>query len=466
MKVHNPPEPEAPEISVQDHPSTFGLPHSREAEEAVIGAIMINPEVYDNLSQFLTADDFYIHRLRFIWQACERLVKRNCPLDSLMISEELDSMARLDEIGGPAYLAALLNQVPTTLYADSYGEIIHATSIRRKLLVAGNEIANLAYNEEIQIDEVLSKSEQAISGVTGNVTRKDDVTAHEAVNELYDHVDYMCKNEMPPGVLTGSKDYDVLAGGLRKGTYGLVGARPGMGKTALMLTWITNIYKRKGVGVPHIILDCMEMTPKRLVGRMAAIISGVDAEKIRDGKLTDQDWPAFNHAVEVIASWPLMIIDERDPLALIPRVKVARKRGECDILFVDYIGKFEAKADNRVRQVAIASSSLSKIAIKNDIPVVSAAQVNRTIDTRGKDSELVLSDLKETGDLEQDADWVLFINPDSTAPNLRNCNLAKNRDGKVGRFELLFKSSITKFENVDERKFDMENYRDISGERD
>lgn len=459
MITYSPPEPEAEQES-----TSFGLPHSREAEEGVIGSVLINPSVYDDLCQFVHADDFYIHRLRFIWDAFKRLSDRQTPIDFLTINQELDDMGRLDEIGGPAYITSLLNQVPTSLNAEYYGNIIYAKSIRRKLLIAGNEIASLAYDDEIEIADVVSRSEQAVSKVSGNISRKEDVSAHDAIRELCDHVYSMADKDCPPGILTGSQDYDSLTGGLIPGTSGLIGARPGVGKTALLLTWVVNIQSRKNA--PYILYNCMEMTPRRLMGRMAAILSGVSAEKIRNGTLCDEDWPVFNHAIEVISSWPLMIIDERDPFALLSRVKIANRRGECDILMNDYVGKFEAKADSRVHQVGIASSILSKIAVKVNIPVMAAAQVSRTIDTRGKDSELVLSDLKESGDLEQDADTVLFLNQDTAVPNLRKCRLAKNRDGKVGLFDLLYKSEITKFENVVHCKVDPSQYRDISGERD
>lgn len=456
MLDFNPPEPTT-EIQFVETP---GLPHSREAEEAVVGGVLISPDTYFDVAQIVRADDFYIHRLRFIWESFIRLEQRHVPIDSLTVSEELDDMGRLGEIGGPAYLTSLLNQVPTTLHAEAYAEIIKATSTRRKLLTAANEIARLAYDGSEPIESIVSGSEQAVFQVTDKMLKKGDVYARDAVRDLYDHVDKLKREGKPPGVLTGSIDFDKIMGGLVPGTSGLCGARPGIGKTALILTWIAFIESRKNP--PAIVLNCMEMTTRRVMGRIASIISGVSAEKIKNGTLDDEDWPSFNHAIEVIGDWPLTIIDERDPLALLSRIKHDNMNGTCDILFNDYVGKFEAKADSRVRQVGIASATLSKIAVKTDIPVVTNAQVSRSIDTRGKDSELVLSDLKETGDLEQDADWVLFINQSTepTMTNIRNCKIAKNRDGAVGTFDLSFRSNLTKFDNVACRSFNTDNYRD------
>jgi replicative DNA helicase len=440
------PQPPEPEYQVAEEPALVGLPHSREAEEAVIGSVLIRPDCYFDIAQFLKAEDFYIHRLRFIWEAFVRLHDRRVPVDMLTVSEELNDMGYLDEVGGQAYLASLLNQVPSSLHSEAYGRIVHEGALRRGFLVAANTIATLAYDQAEDIQVIVSKAEQAVFQVVDSRLKKGDTSAKVAISALYDQVDTLSKTESAPGILTGHLDFDALTGGLIPGTSGLVAARPGVGKTSLLLTWIAWIMMQENP--PQTVMNSMEMSAKRLMGRLAAIISGIDAEKIKNGSLTDEDWPAFNHAVEVIGDWPLVIIDERDPLALLSKITHMQASGECDLLMNDYVGKFEAKADSRVRQVGIASQVVSKIAVRLNIPVVTAAQVSRTIDTRGKDSELVLSDLKETGDLEQDADWVLFINPDSSESKMiKHCRLAKNRDGSVGTFDMNFIPRLTKFTN-------------------
>lgn len=452
------PQPPEPEYEVVEA-GFVGLPHSRESEEATIGAVLINPETYYALALFLQPEDFYIHRLRFIWEAYIRLHSRRVPVDILTVSEELDAMGRLDEIGGQAYLTALLNQVPTTLHAEAYGRIVHAAALRRGLLIAANKIAALAYDETEEIETVVSESEKAVFSVADQRIKRGDISANGAASDLYDHVERLHKNSAPPGILTGHIDFDALTGGLIPGTSGLVAARPGQGKTSLLLTWIVNIMQRPGA--PAMVLNSMEMSSRRLTARLAAIVAGLDHEKIKNGSLSDEDWPAFTHAIEVIGAWPLTIIDERDPIALFSKITHMHANGECGLLMNDYVGKFEAKAESRVRQVGIASQTISKIATRLDIPVVTAAQVSRTIDTRGKDSELVLSDLKETGDLEQDADWVLFINPDPNGSRTKkHCRLAKNRDGSINTFDLNFMPQLTKFNNAASSALDTRDWTD------
>lgn len=443
-------------VQEPEMPDVVALPHSREAEEAAVGCVLINPDTYYDLAAFLRADDFYIHRLRFVWEAFVRMFQHKVPVDILTICKELDDMGRLEEIGGNAYLTALLNQVPTTLHVTSYGEIVKSCSTRRRLLLAANNIAEAAYDQERPIEKVVTDAEQAVLGVAERMICGREHTAHDVAGILMDHVETMSRNQCPPGILTGHKDYDALTGGLRPGTSFLIGARPGVGKTALIATWIHNIMTRKNAERPFTVLNLMEGTPLRFSQRLAAMVAEIDAEVIRDGKLTDEQWPLFNYAIEVISEWPLVFIDERDPFALYAKINHMHAKGECDLLFNDYIGMFEVKAENRVREVGKASKEVTKIASRIGIPVTTTAQVSRETDTR-ESKDLVLKDLKESGDLEQDADGVLFINQDKMS-NVRNLHLAKQRDGKVGRFSLIFRANFCKFENACTRNIDMENH--------
>jgi replicative DNA helicase len=440
---------------------TTNIPHNREAEEAVIGSVLLDPDIYHDLVHVLSAGDFFIHRLRWVWEAYEKLQERNVPIDILTTVDELIKSNRLDEVGGSAYLTSLLNQVPFSTNATHYANTVKGNSIRRKLIIAANSIANLAYDQKETIETVMGGSEKAVFDITDGILKVGDIKAKDAASELYDDVWQMKNDGCAPGILTGHIDFDRIMGGLRNGTSGIIAGRPGQGKTALLLTWLVFIMTH-GDAPPFTVLNSMEMTPKRIIGRMAAILAGINAQNIRDGTLTDDEIPLFLAAIETISSWPLVIIDERDPLALFSKISHMHIKGECDLLLNDYVGKFEAKAESRVRQVGIASQVISKIAVKVNIPVITAAQVSRTIDTRGKDSELVLSDLKETGDLEQDADYVLFINPDTSpmGQNVKHCNIAKNRDGAVGRFDLIFRHNFVRFENAVSRNFT--EYRDIS----
>jgi replicative DNA helicase len=223
--------------SPQETSISAGPPHSREAEEAVIGAVLINPEVYYDLAQFLQAGDFYIHRLRWVWESFTRLHERRIPVDILTVSEDLENQGQLEELGGPAYLTALLNQVPTTLHAEAYGRTVEQGSIRRKMLTAANQIATLAYNEREGIEQVMGEAEKAIFNVSERRLRHEVKPIRTVLSEYWDRVDQLSRRgDEIVGVPTGLIDLDKLTGGLQPSDLLILAGRPGTGKTALLLT--------------------------------------------------------------------------------------------------------------------------------------------------------------------------------------------------------------------------------------
>src|SRR5512143_1046076 len=222
-------------------PSPTAVPHSREAEEAVVGAVLINPEVYYDVAQFLQADDFYIHRHRWIWEAFASLHEQRVPIDLLTIGEELDRRAQLSEVGGPAYLTTLVNQVPTSLNAESYGHIVESHSIRRKMIAAANSIASLAYNEDSTVDNVMDEAEKAVFGVSERRLRHDVEPISSVLSEYYDRIDELAKRgEDIYGVPTGFIDLDKMLSGLQPSDLLIIAGRPGQGKTGFLLSVAKN----------------------------------------------------------------------------------------------------------------------------------------------------------------------------------------------------------------------------------
>ncbi len=382
----------------EEKPTTSGLPHSREAEEAVIGAVLINPEVYYDLAQFLQPDDFYIHRLRFIWESYVRLHERRVPVDILTVSEELDDMGRLDEIGGQAYLTALLNQVPTTLHAEAYGKMVEATAIRRKLLTAANSIATLAYDANESIDIVMGESEKAIFNVGERRMRHDVRPIREVLSDYYDHVDELARRDDEiVGVPTGFTDLDKMLGGLQPSDLLITAGRPGMGKTALMLTIANNaalIHKKR------VAIFSLEMSNEQVVQRLIAQQTGIDSQRLRSGKLTDEDWPIFNHAIEVLGDTRMYLDDTPALSPLQLRTKCRRLHMEygLDLVIIDYLQLMssETRNDNRVQEVSYISRALKQLARELNVPMVAAAQLSRAVEQRA-DKEPQLSDLRESG---------------------------------------------------------------------
>ena len=435
-----------------------GLPHSREAEEAVVGAVLINPEVFYDLAQFLQTDDFYIHRLRFIWEAYVRLQERRVPVDSLTVTEELEDMGRLEEIGGPAYLTALLNQVPTTLHAEAYGKIVEATSIRRKLLTAANSIASLAYDEKEAIDTVMGEAEKAIFNVGERKMRHDVVPIREVLSLYYDHVEELHRRgDEIVGVPTGFTDLDKMLGGLQPSDLLITAGRPGMGKTALMLNMVHNaalIHKKR------VAVFSLEMSNEQVVQRLIAQQTGIDSQRLRSGKLLENDWEAFNHAIEVLGDTRIYLDDTPALTPLQLRTKCRRLHMEfgIDLVILDYLQLMssETRNDNRVQEVSYISRSLKQLARELNVPLMAAAQLSRAVEQRA-DKEPQLSDLRESGSLEQDADIVMFIYRDEKDPdktNLTHLKIAKHRNGPVGQVDLVFVPKLTKFQNAATRNID------------
>jgi replicative DNA helicase len=438
------------------------LPQSREAEEAVLGAVLINPESYYDVAQFLQADDFYIHRHRWLWQAYTRLHERRAPIDFLTVVEELDQMGQLNEVGGPAYISALINNVPSSLHAEAYGRIVEQTAIRRRMLEAANQIAKLAYQEESGLESVMDEAEKAIFGVSERRMTRDLQPIQTVLSDYYDRIDQLAqRGEDTFGVPTGFIDLDRLLGGLQPSDFLIIAGRPGTGKTSFMLTVAKNaaLTHKK-----HIAIFSMEMSNEQLVQRLIAQETGIDAHHLRTGKLTDDEWALFAHAIEVLNDTHIYLDDTPGLTPLQLRTKSRRLHMEfnLDLILVDYLQLMSSgvRSENRVQEVSYISRNMKILARELNVPVLAAAQLSRAIEQRA-DKEPQLSDLRESGSLEQDSDVVMFIHraelyeKDTLKKHLVEIKIAKHRNGPVGNIELVFRENLTKFENAATQVIDL-----------
>lgn len=438
------------------------VPYNREAEEAVIGAVLINPEAYYDVAQFLKSEDFYIHRHGWIWDAFTRLHEQRVPIDFLTVSTELDQMGQLAEIGGPAFLTALVNNVPTSLHAEAYGRLVEQTAIRRKMLEAANQIAKLAYQEETGIEAVMDEAEKAVFGVSERRMTRDLQTIQQVLSDYYDRIDQLSqRDEEIYGVPTGFIDLDRLLGGLQTSDFLLIAGRPGTGKTAFLLTVAKNAaltYKK------HVAIFSLEMSSEQVVQRLISQETGIDTHHLRTGRLTEEEWPLFTHAVEVLGDTRIFIDDTPSLTPLQLRTKARRLHLEhrLDLVLVDYLQLMSGglRIENRVQEVSYISRNLKVLARELSVPVMAAAQLSRAIEQRA-DKEPQLSDLRESGSLEQDADIVMFIHrpelyeKDTLKQNLAQIKVSKHRNGPVGTIELVFRSNLTRFENAATRQVDL-----------
>jgi replicative DNA helicase len=438
------------------------IPHSREAEEAVLGSILINPEAYYDVAPFLQADDFYIHRHQWIWQAFTHLHEQRSPIDFLTVNEELDQQGQLSEIGGPAYLTALINNVPTSLHAEAYGRIIEENSIRRRMLTAANEIAKLAYREDHSVDSVMDEAEKAVFGVSERRMTRDLQPIQQALSEYYDRIDQLSgRDEDVYGVPTGFIDLDRLLMGLQPSDFIIIAGRPGMGKTAFMLSAAKNAAQTHK---KHVAIFSLEMSNEQLVQRLIAQETGIDSQRLRTGKLEEDEWPIFTHAIEVLSDTRVFLDDTPALTPLQLRTKCRRLHLEygLDLIIVDYLQLMSAgpRVENRVQEVSYISRNLKVLARELNVPVLAAAQLSRAIEQRA-DKEPQLSDLRESGSLEQDADIVMFIHrpemyeKDTLKQNLAQIKVSKHRNGPIGTIELIFRHKLAKFENAATRVVDL-----------
>lgn len=441
-------------------PEIQGQPHNRQAEEAVLGAVLINPDVYYEVAQFLEPEDFYIVRNRWIWEAFNHLHESRIPIDFLMVCEDLEKQGRLGEVGGPAYLMALTNQTPTSLHAEAYGRIVEEQSIRRRMLGAANSLAQLAYDQHHTVDTVLDEAEKSIFGISERRIRHDLQPIQRVLSDVYDRVDSLSqRGEDIYGVPTGLYDLDRLLGGLQKSDLLIIAGRPGMGKTGFLLSVAKNAAQKHK---KHVAIFSLEMSNEQLVQRLLAQETGIDTQRMRTGKLNEDEWPLFTHAIEVLSDTVIFLDDTPaiSPLQLRTKCRRLHLEYNLDLIMVDYLQLMssDVRTENRVQEVSYISRNLKVLARELNVPVMAAAQLSRAVEQR-TDKRPILSDLRESGSLEQDSDVVMFIHrpdaleKDSPRANIAEIIVAKHRNGPTHPgIELVFLNNLARFDNAATRK--------------
>jgi replicative DNA helicase len=438
------------------------VPHSREAEEAVIGAVLINPEAYYDVAQFLQPDDFYIHRNQWIWQAFIALHDRNEAIDFVTVTEELDQMGHLADIGGAAYITKLINNVPSSLHADAYGRRVEETAIRRRMLTAANKIARLAYEENLSLDTVMDDSEKAVFNVSERRLTRDLQPIRSVLSDYFDRIEELSQqDDALVGVPTGFFDIDRMLGGLQPSDLLIIAGRPGMGKTGFLLSAVKNaalIHKK------HVAVFSLEMSNEQLVQRLIAQETGIDSTRLRSGKLSPDEWLLFTQAIEVLTDTHIFLDDTPalTPLQLRTKCRRLHLEYKLDLIVVDYLQLMagDIRNANRVQEVSDISRNMKILARELNVPVLAAAQLSRAVEQRS-DKRPVLSDLRESGSLEQDADIVMFIyrpevyEEDTAFRNLAEILVAKHRNGPTGDVQLVFRKNLAKFENAATRDIDL-----------
>jgi replicative DNA helicase len=438
------------------------VPHSRESEEALIGAVLINPEAYYDVAQFLQQDDFYIHRNQWVWQAFIALHDRNEAIDFVTVTEELDQMGHLADIGGAAYITKLINNVPSSLHAEAYGRRVEETAIRRRMLTAANKIAKLAYEENLSLETVMDDSEKAVFNVSERRLTRDLQPIRTVLSDYFDHIEELSqRDDALVGVPTGFFDIDKMLGGLQPSDLLIIAGRPGMGKTGFCLSAVKNaaLTHKK-----HVAVFSLEMSNEQLVQRLIAQETGINSTRLRTGKLSPDEWLLFTQAIEVLTDTHIFLDDTPalTPLQLRTKCRRLHLEYKLDLIVVDYLQLMggDIRNNNRVQEVSEISRNMKILARELNVPVLAAAQLSRAVEQRS-DKRPVLSDLRESGSLEQDADIVMFIyrpevyEEDTALKNLAEIIIAKHRNGPTGDVQLVFRKNLAKFENAATRDIDL-----------
>jgi len=432
--------------------SAPSVPHSREAEEGALGSVLINPDVYVDLAAFLKADDFYIHRHSWIWQAMVRLVERHIPVDLLTLAEELERFGQLVEIGGPAYLTGLINQVPSSLNAEAYAQIVAAHATRRRMIQAANQIAALAYNEKQDIGESTEQAVKALEQIAMRTSGEALVPLSHSLSATYDRVDRSSRTVELPGVCSGLQELDLLLGNFQPGDVYVVAARPGQGKTSFESSVMLHAAQQR----KRVAFFSLEMSTEKITNRLIAQETGINVQLLNTGKLNDAQWPLFTSAVERMESLPIYLDDTPaiTPLHILAKCRrLSMSSGPLDLVAVDYLQLMKpgTHAENRTQEIGLITRALKTLAKELHVPLLVAAQLNREVEKRS-DKRPQLSDLRESGDIEADADVVIFLHqpdPQTTGDSIQtDLIVAKHRNGPTGTVSVMFNKTITRFEDA------------------
>jgi len=378
------------------------IPHNVEAEEALLGSLLIDPEALYRVSPFLKGEDLYIQKNAWIYEAIFALHERREPIDFVTLCDELERRSQLEEVGGAAYITHLINAVPSAIHVEAYGHIVEQAAIRRRLISAASQIAQLAYQETEDVDQTVDQAEQALFSVSQRRITRDLAPIQDVIRRYYDRIEYLYAHQGEPlGVPTGYIDIDRLLGGLQRSDFIIIAARPSVGKTSLCLSMGRNA-ARHG---QHVAIFSLEMSAEQIVQRMVSAETGIDAQRLRLGTLREDEWPLFVQATGKLADLAVFIDDTPSVSALQLRTKARRLHAEhgLDLIVVDYLQLMtgDVRSENRVQEVSYISRSLKALARELDVPVVAASQLSRAVEQR-TDKKPVLADLRESGCLTGD----------------------------------------------------------------
>jgi replicative DNA helicase len=456
------------DVSLQKLP-----PQNIEAEQMVLGAVLIENDSINKIVEILTPDDFYKDAHRRIFSVMLDMFESGEAIDLVTLSDKLRGTKGLETVGDASYLSLLVSMVPTAANIKNHALIIREKSVLRRLIHTATEIITQSYDDtrtSVSVDELLDQAERSIFEITQKKIRDSFVALKDIVKDSFKTIERLYeRKEMVTGLPTGFADIDKLTSGFQPSDLIIVAGRPSMGKTAFCLNVAAHaaIDKEKAVAV-----FSLEMSKEQLVLRMLCSEARVDAHRLRTGYLSESDWPKLTLAAGRLSEAPIFIDDTAAISVLEMRAKARRLKAEhgLELIIVDYLQLMRGRGrdDNREQEISNISRSLKALAKELQVPVIALSQLNRAVETRGKDKRPMLADLRESGAIEQDADVIFFIYRDEVynkceCPHDGECLcgrrgvaeviIGKQRNGPIGKVDLTFMSRYTRFENLDKRGY-------------
>ena len=431
-------------------------PHNIEAEQSVLGSILLKDKGFLQVNEYISAEDFYREAHKIIFSAMVELFDRSEPQDMLTLTSYLTDTSQIESVGGASYLATLTHAVPVTANIESYARIIRQKSVLRNLINATSDIAQRCFEEQDDIDQLVDEAEQSIFEIAGNKSATEFTPLRAIIPESFKTVEKLYeRKELITGVPTGYTELDKMTAGLQSSDLVILAGRPSMGKTALALNIAQHAALVDKTGVA---IFSLEMSKDQLAMRLLSSVGRIDSQKIRTGRLQNEDWPHLSRAAGMLSEAPIHIDDT--PALSIPEMRSKMRRlasgNDIGLVLVDYLQLMRGRiSENRTQEISDISRSLKALAKEHDVPVLALSQLNRGLESR-TDKRPMMADLRESGAIEQDADVICFIyrdevynkNEDNPDKGIAEIIIGKQRNGPTGVTRLFFKKEYTMFENL------------------
>lgn len=437
-----------------DSPPVSPIPASLESEAALLGSCLINPEAIHEAAVLVRPADFFRERNGWIFEAMLALNERREPIDFVLLTEELERRGRLGELGA-GYLTSLIAAIPSGLYAIHYAKIVAETALRRRLIGAAGEIARIAYNEAEPADRILDDSQEILFGVGSDGGGKTLDHIEGITQDAVNHIGLIQEGNQPAGLPTGFVRLDAMLGGFGRGDLIILAARPSVGKTAMALTLAYNAAKLVNARVGFFSL---EMSDRQISERWLSMISGIDSTNLRLGRVPDTQWPVLMDAANNLSRRSIYVDDT--PALTVTDIRTRARRvwakDGLDLIVVDYLQLMRStvKGENNHLEMSAITKGLKALARELNIPIIALSQLSRGVEARG-DKRPMLSDLRASGAIEEDADVVMFLyrddyyHPDSEAQNIAEVIIAKHRNGATGTISLFFRKELARFQDLE-----------------